>query len=76
MFDSYGDIFSIPDLQEALGIGRSKCYELIHNNQINSFRIGNAIRIPKQSVIEYVTKECYNDNAVDGCVVTKKEAQQ
>lgn len=72
MFESYNDVLTMNDLQDALRIGRSKAYELVKKGKLYSFKIGNAIRIPKKSVIDYVMGNCYN-NFVDGCACTAKE---
>jgi len=57
------DILTINNLQEILKIGRSTAYKLIGNNKIRYFRVGNAIRIPKAALMEYVEKSagiCHN----------------
>ena len=67
MLENYKDIMTIADLQKALRIGKSKSYELIREREIESFRVGNTIRIPKKSVVDYILQRCYNGIAVDGC---------
>lgn len=67
MFDQYQDLLTIKDLQSALQIGRNKAYQLVSSGEIQSFRVGKVIRIPKLSVIDYVERMCYNGGAVDGC---------
>lgn len=57
------DILTVNDLQETLKIGRSAAYKLIENNKIKHFRVGNAIRIPKVALIEYIENSsglCHN----------------
>ncbi len=54
MFDSFPDILSVTDIMNALNIGRNKAYELLKQNRIKSIRIGNAYRIPKCALIEFV----------------------
>ena len=39
-----------------LGIGRNTAYELARSGQIRRIRIGKQLRIPKQALIEYLTK--------------------
>lgn len=46
----------VEDLMPILGIGRNTAYELVRSGQIRSVRIGRQIRIPKQVVIDYLTK--------------------
>ena len=60
MFNQYPDILSVDDLRSALGIGRTKAYELVSTGQISHFKIGNAIRIPKKSLLDYVKRNSYN----------------
>ena len=62
MFTSYPDIVSIDDLRIMLGkknkkLGITTAYKLLRNNQIFSRKVGREYRIPKISVIEYVTKQ-------------------
>jgi len=47
MFSDFPDVLNIEQLQEALGIGRSTAYQLIHNGDIQYLKIGRSIRIPK-----------------------------
>ncbi len=67
LLESFPDIMTIKDLQRALQIGRSKAYELVNTGEIYSFHIGNAVRVPKKCLIDYITGQCYNLSAVDGC---------
>ena len=64
LFENYPDIVKIPDLQEMIGVSRTKAYGLISTNQIRSFRVGNSIRIPKKFIIEYLLKNWYNTSEV------------
>ena len=64
LFTQYPDILSINDLRSALGIGRTKAYELVSSGELPSIRVGNAIRISKTSLLDYVKGSGYNvDNA-------------
>ena len=51
LFTQYPDLMSINDLRGALGIGRTKAYELVSSGELPSIRVGNAIRIPKTSLL-------------------------
>ena len=73
MFDNYKDILTIEDMQSALGIGRTIAYKLINSGKIMHLRIGKAIKIPKQFLIDYVNQQCYS-NGINGLLVTQKEA--
>ena len=50
-------ILTIPELCSFLKIGKNTAYDLIHSGEIKSFHIRRCIRIPMQSVIEYIEKE-------------------
>ena len=53
----YDDVFTIKDLMDYLAIGKNKAYELVNSGEIPSFRIGRVIKIPKDAVRAYITKE-------------------
>ena len=67
MFNNYPDIMSINDLRSALGIGRTKAYELVKSGEIRSIKVGKAIRIPKISLLDYVKGSSYNMPEADRC---------
>lgn len=54
MFQSYNDVVTVPELAKMLRIGRNTAYDLISNGQIQSVRIKNQIRIPKDKIIEFL----------------------
>ena len=70
MFEQCSDLLTIKDLQVVLKIGRNKAYQLIRSGELQSFKIGTSFRIPKNSVVEYVERKCYNELIVDGRAVT------
>ena len=55
-FDDLPLTLRVEDLMPILGIGRNTAYELVRSGQVRSIRIGKQLRIPKQSLIEYLTK--------------------
>ena len=59
MFNQYPDILSVDYLRTALGIGRTKAYELVRTGQIRSVRIGSSIRIPKTLLLDYICQIGY-----------------
>ena len=66
MFPEYPDIVNITQLQSMLGISRHLAYDLINDGYIRGLKIGNAFRIPKVNVIEYVMEKvrfelCFDD---------------
>lgn len=63
MLEKYNDILSIHDLMEILDIGQNKAYDMVRTGTLYSVRIGRQIRIPKQSLIDFLTNPSYtNDN--------------
>lgn len=60
MFNQYPDVMTVPQVAEALRIGRGAAYKLVNGKTIGSVRIGKKIRVPKQCLIEYVQSARYN----------------
>ena len=54
MFPGFPDIVTVAQLQEMLGVSRHLAYDLINDGSIRGLKIGNAFKIPKVNVIEYV----------------------
>lgn len=52
----YPDVLTVEEVKEILQIGRKSAYRLVENNEIQHFRIGTKIRIPKQCLIDYLNK--------------------
>ena len=55
-FDELPLTLRVEDLMPVLGIGRNTAYELVRTKQIRSVRIGRQLRIPKDALIDYLTK--------------------
>ena len=45
-----------PEVAEALGIGRSKAYELIASGEIPSIRIGGSVRVPVDALRTWIVR--------------------
>jgi excisionase family DNA binding protein len=58
MFDNYPDIMTMPQVSEALQIGRTSAYMLANRNLLEHIRIGQSIRVPKSCLIKYVESNC------------------
>lgn len=56
MFPDYPDIVTVKQLQVMLGVSRHLAYKLINNGEIQAVKIGSALKIPKVSVINFVTE--------------------
>ena len=54
--------FSVTEMAELLGIGRSKAYELVRSGTIPSLRLGRRIVIPKLALSRFLA-ECAYQNA-------------
>ena len=72
MFAQYPDIMSIHDLRSALGIGRTKAYELVNSGEIQSIKVGKSIRIPKKALLDYVRTSSYNVHRMDSYLRVKE----
>lgn len=57
MFPDFPDIVTVAQLQNMLGISRQLTYKLIGDGHIPGVKIGNAFRVPKVNVINYVLSE-------------------
>lgn len=57
MFPNYPDIVTVKQLQVMLCVSRHLAYKLINNGEIQAVKIGSSLKIPKVSVIKFVTEE-------------------
>ena len=58
LFERYPDVLTVQQSREALGVGRTGVYKLIDQGLLKCFKIGNAYKIPKTALIEYVNSSC------------------
>ena len=57
---SYSDLplaLRVEELMPVLGIGRNTAYELVRSGQIRSIRVGRQLRIPKEALLEFLSRE-------------------
>ena len=54
MFKEYPDILTIPQVAQALGVGRKAAYDLVNKKILGALRVGRTIKVPKFSLEEYV----------------------
>ena len=47
----------VEELMPVLGIGRNTAYELVRSGQIRSVRVGRQLRIPKDALLEFLSKQ-------------------
>ena len=57
-------VYSVTEIGELLGIGRSKAYELVRSGTIPSLRLGRRIVIPKLALSRFL-EECALKNLVE-----------
>ena len=57
MFPDYPDIVDVKQLQQMLGVSRHLAYDLISSGRIRGIKIGNAYKLPKIKVIDYVLSQ-------------------
>ncbi|MGN0621834.1 MAG: helix-turn-helix domain-containing protein [Porcipelethomonas sp.] len=54
MFERVPDILTFKECHKLLKVGKNTLLDLIHNGEINAFRIGNRWKITKDSIVEYL----------------------
>lgn len=60
-WESLPDVFQVKDLAVFLNIGLSKAYELIHQDSLETFRVGKAIRISKVGLLKWINRQMGTD---------------
>jgi excisionase family DNA binding protein len=55
-------LLRIPETAEALGLSRSRIYELIGDGTIPTIRIGRSIRVPRRALDEWVEQQLGRDD--------------
>lgn len=59
MFETYEDVMTVYDVAEALMVGKNRIYEMLESGEIEGIRLKHIWRIPKQNLINYITKGRY-----------------
>lgn len=54
MLEQTPDILTFQECQELLKVGKNTLLDLLHNNDIEAFKIGSRWKIPKVAVLEYI----------------------
>ena len=54
MFRVYPDAVTPEQVQQMLGIGRRKTYDLLKSGELAGIRMGRIYRVPKLAVIDYL----------------------
>ena len=60
MFKEYPDIMTVPQVADALKIGRKAAYALVNSNLLGHIRIGRTIKVPKEMLVDFV-KTAHNN---------------
>jgi excisionase family DNA binding protein len=53
---------SLKDVQQLLGIGRTKAYELVTTGELPAVRIGRCIRVNRRELDEWLQAQRYVDS--------------
>ena len=59
MFQKYGDVLTVAQVAEALGLCEGSVYKLEKSSVIGCRRVGRKILIPKICLIDYVNSARY-----------------
>ena len=54
MLENYETILVPEDVCEILRIGKSECYKILGNGDLEGYKVGKTWRIPKENVIAYI----------------------
>jgi excisionase family DNA binding protein len=57
--------YSVKDLMTLTGLGRTKCYELVANGELEAIKVGRTVRVSKASYIEWTRRQRYMDVVAD-----------
>lgn len=66
IFTEYPNIVERGDLEKMLNIGRNTTLKLLKSGEIKSIKIGNAYKIPKVYVIDYLNAKASEKEDING----------
>lgn len=49
--------YRVNEFAEAIGVSRSKCYELIARREVPSIRIGGSVRVPVEAARAWMDRQ-------------------
>lgn len=61
LFSDLPDVLTVHQARQALGVGRPAIYRLLSENRLRCFKVGNAYKIPKTSLVEFVQRSCMRE---------------
>ena len=47
-------LLSVADLARILGCGRTKAWEIVHSNEIQTVRLGRLVRLERDAIEEFI----------------------
>jgi excisionase family DNA binding protein len=53
--------YSIQDLMILTSLGRTKCYELVANGELDAIKVGRAVRVSRASYLAWTRRQRYMD---------------
>jgi excisionase family DNA binding protein len=59
--DNEQEFISLNELQEILGIGRTKAYDLVASGELPAVRIGRIIRVDKRDLTDWLERHKYQN---------------
>lgn len=54
MYKNIPEIMTFKECQQLLKIGKNTLLDLIHNDELDAFKIGNRWKITKEAVVEFI----------------------
>jgi excisionase family DNA binding protein len=51
----------IQEVMTLTGLGRTKCYELVANGELEAIKVGRAVRVSRASYVEWTRRHRYLD---------------
>jgi excisionase family DNA binding protein len=59
--DNAQEFISLNELQEILGIGRTKAYDLVASGELPAVRIGRIIRVDMRDLTDWLERQKYQN---------------
>jgi len=59
--DNEHELISLNELQEILGIGRTKAYDLVASGELPAVRIGRIIRVDMRDLTDWLERQKYQN---------------
>ena len=57
--DQYPDVLTLHECQQILQVSRGTMLRLLHENEIQAFRVGNRWRIQRKAMLEFIERDEY-----------------